>query len=224
MKIRFKFGAGIWWKLELNFYWIGFKSKIISWLHVITWIWWRDVTRMFPINISPERLNHVAAIFSCQAGSFPFTYLGLPLSSSKPTIQEFLPLVYQIERRLVSTSMFLTQGGKLLMVNSVLSSLPTFIMSTVKIPVEIIRQIDRYRRHCLWCGGDLNTRKPPWRHGSSSTDLKRRVVWVLLSLECRMMLCFWRTPDKKNWELICHGWTWYGLNNIAMAKFLVLLK
>jgi hypothetical protein len=79
---------------------------------------------MFPINISPERLNHLAATFSCQGGSLPFTYLGLPLSNSKSTIQEFLPLVHQIGRRLVSTAMFLTQGGKLLMVNSVLSSLP----------------------------------------------------------------------------------------------------
>jgi hypothetical protein len=57
--------------------------------------------------------------------------------------------------------MVLTQGEKLLMVNSVLSFLPTFIMSTLKIPVEIIRQIDQYRRHCLWRGGDLNARKPP---------------------------------------------------------------
>jgi hypothetical protein len=47
------------------------------------------------------------------------------------------------------------------MVNSVLSSLPTFIISTLKIPVEIIRQIDRYRRHCLWHGGYLNPIKPP---------------------------------------------------------------
>jgi hypothetical protein len=34
-------------------------------------------------------------------------------------------------------------------------------MSTMKISVEIIRQIDRCRRHCLWHGGDLNDRKPP---------------------------------------------------------------
>jgi hypothetical protein len=49
---------------------------------------------MFPINISPERLNHLAATFSYQVGSLPFTYLGLPLSNTKPTIQEFLTLVH----------------------------------------------------------------------------------------------------------------------------------
>jgi hypothetical protein len=33
------------------------------------------------------------------------------------------------------------------MVNSVLSSLPTFYMCSIKIPVGIINQIEKYRRH-----------------------------------------------------------------------------
>jgi hypothetical protein len=118
-------------------------------------------SNMFPINLSPERLNHFAATFNCQASSLPFTYLGLPLINTKPTVQEFLPLVHRVERRLISTAMFLTQGGKLHMVKSVLSSLPTFFMSTLKVPIVIINQIDCYRRHCLWRGGDLNAKKPP---------------------------------------------------------------
>jgi hypothetical protein len=66
---------------------------------------------MVPINLSPERLNHLAATFNCVLGSLSFTYLGLPLSSSKPTIQDCLPLVHQVERRLISTYMFLIQEG-----------------------------------------------------------------------------------------------------------------
>jgi hypothetical protein len=116
---------------------------------------------MVPINLSPERLNHLAATFNCVLGSLSFTYLGLPLSSSKPTIQDCLPLVHQVERRLISTYMFLIQGGKLLMVNSILSSLPTFYMCLVKVLVDILNQIDKYRRHCQWRGGDVNDKKPP---------------------------------------------------------------
>jgi hypothetical protein len=41
-------------------------------------------------------------------GEMPFTYLGLPLSMDKPTIQECLYLVHRIERRLISISNFLT--------------------------------------------------------------------------------------------------------------------
>jgi hypothetical protein len=83
---------------------------------------------MIPINLDPDRQPHLATTFHYQASSQHFTYLGLPLSDSKPTIQECLPLVHQAERRLISTTIFLTQGGKLLMVNSLLSSLPTFYM------------------------------------------------------------------------------------------------
>jgi hypothetical protein len=47
------------------------------------------------------------------------------------------------------------------MVNSVLSSLPTFYMCSIKVPQEIWKQIDKYKRHCLWRGGDINAKKPP---------------------------------------------------------------
>jgi hypothetical protein len=47
------------------------------------------------------------------------------------------------------------------MVNSVLSSLTTFYVCSIKVPQDIWRQIDKYRRHCLWRGGDLNAKKPP---------------------------------------------------------------
>jgi hypothetical protein len=116
---------------------------------------------MIPINLNSYILQHLVATFNCQASYLPFTYLGLPLSNSKPSIKEFLPLVHRVERRLISTTMFLTQGGKLLMVNLVLSYLPTFFMSTLKVLIEIIKQIDHYRRRCLWRGGDLNAKKSP---------------------------------------------------------------
>jgi hypothetical protein len=47
------------------------------------------------------------------------------------------------------------------MVNSVLSSLPTFYMSAIKVPIDILNQIDRYRRHYLWRGSDVNAKEPP---------------------------------------------------------------
>jgi hypothetical protein len=77
----------------------------------------------FPINLSQERLHHLAATFNCQEGAFLFTYLGLPLSMNKPNVQDCMPLVTRIEWRLVNTSNLRTQGGKLQIVNLVLSSM-----------------------------------------------------------------------------------------------------
>jgi hypothetical protein len=70
-----------------------------------------------------------------------------------------MPVVTIIERRLVNTSNFLTQIGKLELVNSILSSMVTFYMCSIKVPIEILNQIDKYRRHYLWNGGDINGRE-----------------------------------------------------------------
>jgi hypothetical protein len=59
---------------------------------------------MVPLNITEEKLETLSQLFGCQKGSLP-------------NIQDFLPLMQKIEKRLTSTSTFLYQGGKLEMVN-----------------------------------------------------------------------------------------------------------
>jgi hypothetical protein len=63
---------------------------------------------MVPINLTPDKLTHLAATFQCQPSSLPFTYMGLRLSNNRPIIQDCLPLVDKIERRLVNTSILLS--------------------------------------------------------------------------------------------------------------------
>jgi hypothetical protein len=151
---------------------------------------------MVPINLSPDRLRHLAATYNCVAGSLPFTYLGLPLSNSGPTIQECLPLVHRIERRFLSTSMFLTQGGKLLMVNLVLSSLPIFYMCSIKVPIEVLNQIDKYRRHCLWHDGDVNDKKPPVASWKLVCRPKKRGGIGIIRLRLQNEALFMKNLDK----------------------------
>jgi hypothetical protein len=53
---------------------------------------------MVPINVSPDRLQHLAATFQYHPGSLPFTYLGLPLSLSKQTMQDCWTMVQRVEK------------------------------------------------------------------------------------------------------------------------------
>ncbi|KAJ1283790.1 hypothetical protein BS78_03G153800 [Paspalum vaginatum] len=64
----------------------------------------------------------------------------------------------RVERRLTAVSSFLSYAGRLTLVNSVLSSLPTYTMCTLKLPVAVIEYIDRARKHCLWRGSDMNAK------------------------------------------------------------------
>ena len=57
---------------------------------------------MVLVNVSEQRLQHLANTFGCSTSSLPFTYLGLPLSLTKTTIADFWPLVSKCERRLVN--------------------------------------------------------------------------------------------------------------------------
>jgi hypothetical protein len=120
-----------------------------------------DKSFMVPINVPEDKLQLLASSFGCSKGSLPFTYLGLPLSITKPTVADFWPLVTKCERRLVSVSGFLSQAGRLELTNAVFSALPTFAMITFLLPKTIIKQIDKFRKHCLWQGSDANNRKPP---------------------------------------------------------------
>ena len=52
-----------------------------------------------------------------------------------------MPLVSRVEKRLLTCSNFLSQAGKLEMVNYVLSSLLTFVLSTLKIHKELLTNL-----------------------------------------------------------------------------------
>jgi hypothetical protein len=81
-------------------------------------------SNIYPVNVELEKMEILAQTFGRQIGSYTFTYLGLPLRLNKAMIEDML--VERIERRLGSTSNFLTQEGRLKVVNFVLSTLPTF--------------------------------------------------------------------------------------------------
>jgi len=105
---------------------------------------------MYPINIHDDELIRLAAAFGCQTGTLPFTYLGLPVGTTRPKMVDFLPLVDCMERRLTASSCFLNQGGKLQLLNSVISSMPTYYLCSLHIPAGIIKQLERIQRQCLW--------------------------------------------------------------------------
>lgn len=62
---------------------------------------------MMAINVEDSVLQQLAQGFGCQVGTLPFTYLGLAVGTTKPSIQELSPIVHRLERRLTATSCFL---------------------------------------------------------------------------------------------------------------------
>ena len=57
-------------------------------------------------NTSEDKLNLLANSFNCVTVTFPFTYLGNPLSTSKPLVADFLPLVTLLQKQFIAMLYF----------------------------------------------------------------------------------------------------------------------
>jgi len=95
---------------------------------------------LMPLNLSTEKAHQLAGFFGCKLESLPFTYLGLPMGTTKPRVEHFGFIMNKVERRLTATSNSLSHAGRLELVNSVLSSLPTYAyaMCTLQLPISVI--------------------------------------------------------------------------------------
>jgi len=111
-------------------------------------------SHMYSINVNEEKMTHLANTLGCDIGSMPFTYLGLPMGTTKPHIEDFTPMMNRIERRLSACSTWLSYSGRLEMVNSAITPITTYAMCTIKLPKGVIDNIDRARKQCLWRGND----------------------------------------------------------------------
>lgn len=89
---------------------------------------------MVTINVHDSKLQVLAQTFGHSIDFLPFTYFGLPLALTRPSITDFLPLVNKCECWLVTISSFLSQTGRLQLTNSILSALPTYTMCIFLLP------------------------------------------------------------------------------------------
>jgi hypothetical protein len=57
-------------------------------------------TTMVPINVPSDILENLANDFGCKIEALPFTYLGLPLGITRPSVDDLMPLVSRLDKRL----------------------------------------------------------------------------------------------------------------------------
>jgi hypothetical protein len=107
------------------------------------------ISFIVPINVDADKMAIPVGTLGCLVQSMPFTYLGLPLGATKSSVQEFMLVLNHIEKRLMGISHITSYLGSLTLVNVVLSSLLTFYICILQLPVEVIDQINKYRTHCL---------------------------------------------------------------------------
>jgi len=95
------------------------------------------------VNVSDSWLYEAAMVLNCRVGSLPFVYLGLPIGGDSRKLDFWRPILNNITSRLSNWNCkFLSFGGRLILLKSVLSSLPVYFLSFFKAPTGIISSIE----------------------------------------------------------------------------------
>ena len=100
-------------------------------------------SELFPMGVVPNIVDKVN-VLGCKQGSFPMKYLGLPLGANVKDRFIWNPIIEKVERRLASWKrLYLSKGGKVTLIKSTLSNLPTYFLSLFPIPVEVANCIEQ---------------------------------------------------------------------------------
>src|SRR6266498_1861909 len=98
-------------------------------------------------------------IFGCESGSLPFRYLGIPIHYRKLRNYEWNPVESRFQGKLGSwKGKMLSYGDHLILINSIITSLPMLMLSFLEIPKGVRKRMNFYRSRFFW-QSDENKRK-----------------------------------------------------------------
>ncbi|KAE8707901.1 hypothetical protein F3Y22_tig00110370pilonHSYRG00013 [Hibiscus syriacus] len=127
-------------------------------------------SKLFGVNLDDDVLKEWAQSAGCCVGAFPMTYLGLLIGTTRNSELLWEPVLQKFSSKLAGwKATSLSMAGRLVLVKSVLSSLPIFYLSIFKIPLKINQKLNSLMANFLW--GD--------------SPMKKRIHWVNWKMVCQ---------------------------------------
>ena len=109
-------------------------------------------SEMVPIG-EVNNVHALVEIFGCRVGALPMTYLGMSLRAPHKSPAIWNPILEKIERKLVGwKKLYLSKDGRLTLLKSMPSSLPTYLLSLFTTPTHVANKIKKLQRDFLWGG------------------------------------------------------------------------
>jgi hypothetical protein len=134
-------------------------SQVLFLRLVLTWF---EAVSGLRINLGKSELvpvgdvadiKELAGLLGCKTSALPMKYLGLPLEARFKSKGIWDPIIEKMERRLAGWKrMYLSKGGRLTLIKSTLSNLPTYFLSLFPIFASVAKRIEKIQRDFLWKG------------------------------------------------------------------------
>jgi hypothetical protein len=110
-------------------------------------------SEVFVMGGTEEDNNRVAGIFNCEVGALPLKYLGVMVHNRHMTATELYYVAQKVERRIPTwQSTGLSSGGKMILIESCLSSIRNYTMGIYLLQEEIHQKMDTARANFFWHG------------------------------------------------------------------------
>ncbi|KAK2414852.1 hypothetical protein QL285_037392 [Trifolium repens] len=138
-------------------------KSILRGFHMVSGLkvnFWKSC--LMGVNTQADFVDLACSFLNCRQGQFPFKYLGLPVGANPRRLSTWDPLIDYLKKRLNSWGKkHISLGGRIVLINSVLNSIPIFFMSFLKMPSQVVKTVVRIQREFLW-GGVRGGRKISW--------------------------------------------------------------
>ncbi|XP_071741242.1 uncharacterized protein [Rutidosis leptorrhynchoides] len=206
---------------------MGFGRKWVKWIESCL----KSASISVLVNGSPtnefvlgrgvrQEVNRLARHIGCNGGKLPFIYLGLTIGSKMTKVKDWNPVIEKFKARLSSWKMrSLSFGGRVVLIKSVLNSLPLYYFSLFRAPPSVLKILESVRR-----GLSLEVLQVPFKGsfiktiGDGNTTLFWKEHWIgndklcktyprLYRLELDQNTCV-KQRVRANEEGLSFTWNW----------------
>ncbi|XP_071728072.1 uncharacterized protein [Rutidosis leptorrhynchoides] len=119
-------------------------------------------SHVFGIGVAKSEVISIANVAWARVGTFPTTYLGMPVGSNMKYISNWDVLINKFQSKLsLWKASLISSGGKLTLVKSVMGSLGIYLMSLFKYPEMVLKYLKSIRARFFW-GVSNSAKKMSW--------------------------------------------------------------
>jgi len=166
-------------------------------------------------------MQAASSFLSCCIDSVPFKFLGLPVGSNPRRCSTWKPVIENLQKMLSNwKGKHLSMGGRVVLLNVVLSSIPLYFLSFFKAPKKVLQEIVKIQRSFLW-GGVEENKKICWLSWNNVCKTKEGGLGIKNVEEFNLALLSkwkWRIITEENaiwYELMKHR---YGAPHIKILN------